>query len=320
MFCADDGFSQSQKSFDKLIAQTNNYLEEYASLSPFGGYYALEDFKISKKEIKELLKSDSENFTPDKDSVDAYAMISYLQQKIIDNIYKLTAHKKFLENDITGLLQQGDLNIAVSDDKKLYNFSLYEKTGGTYHSYISVMYFTELKEARWVSAYDSEEESETNPYNIFASDGYSEIHTLDTQEGTKYVLTGSVRGCSYCFATYILVVKNAGGTLKPEFAYNLVLRSWEDSLVYNPETKTITVDYETDGLTDDCYCINEASSEKTEQETSDTDTLDEENTDTKEQESIMKQCHCIFEFNGLTFELTKECSKKVSDESETKYE
>lgn len=44
------GFGQSQKSFDQLIAQTNQYLVEYEKLSPFEEFYKIKDFgKLSKK-------------------------------------------------------------------------------------------------------------------------------------------------------------------------------------------------------------------------------------------------------------------------------
>ena len=32
-------------------------------------------------------------------------------------------------------------------------------------------------------------------HSVFASDGYNAIYSIQTTEGTKYVLTGYVRGC-----------------------------------------------------------------------------------------------------------------------------
>lgn len=287
------GFGQSQKSFDQLIAQTNQYLVEYEKLSPFEEFYQIKDFGLSKKEIKELIKdSDDNDFNKGKDSIVSMYLILYFQDKIIDNIQKLVYHDKFEVNGTQALWSEGDLATVVSEDKKLYNFSLDEKTGGSYRSRISLTHYTDIERDNFPTEDEINQRTKVNPYEVFESDGFSEIHSIATEEGTKYVMTGYTRGCSYCFQTYIMLVQFKNGVFQQEFYYSVNSRSWEGGVEYNHSTKTITVNYITDDLTTNCYCSNS----------------DEASNDYDET-FIEKKCHCTFQFDGLNFELIKESSE-----------
>ncbi len=299
---------QSQESFDKLISKTNKHLVQYSKLSPFDDeYISIKNLGLAKKEIEDLLKEADYDATlsNNKDSIAAYHMIGYFQDRIFDDINGLIAHNKFKENDIIELLEvdETDLSIIASDDRKMYNFSLDEKTGGTYRSRISIMHYTEIEQDRLSSQKDLDNGSRINPYAIFEGDGFSEIYSIDSKEGTKYVLTGYVRGCSYCFETNIILVKFEDGIFQEDFAYSVNLRDWEGGAEYNSETKTIIVNYTTDDLTAECDCTNYAILEE---DRADYSIDDEDN-------PIRKRCHCTFEFNGLNFELTKACWETLKE-------
>ncbi len=303
------GFGQSQESFEKLVSETNEYISQYSKLNPFVEYYEIKGFGLSKKETKELLaEADYDaTLTKDKDSIASYHTIFYFQENITNNIHKLISHNKFKTNNIKEQLLSNDIDLAivVSDDKKLYNFSLDEKMGGTYRSRISIMHFTEINQDSLPTQEEIDKRIKISPYTVFEGDGFNNIHSIETKEGTKYVLTGYVRGCSYCFETNVMLVRLEDGIFKQDFVYSVVSRSWDEGGVsYDPKSKIITVDYVTDDLTPDCNCINYAE-------------LDREQydyySDNEETESIEKKCHCTFEFNGLNFKLIKESWEKIKE-------
>lgn len=162
--------AQKQRPFKKLIEETNHYLNEYAELSPFGDeYLALSGFELSRREIKELLKEADYDATlsKGKDSIQGYHMIYFFQNKILNQINQVVEHPDFLKNDIISLIEGDDLSITKSDDNKLFNFSLDEKTGGTYRSWISMMFYTDFV---------AEDPASLKKFqSVFASDGYGAI-------------------------------------------------------------------------------------------------------------------------------------------------
>ena len=190
------------------------------------------------------------------------------------------------------------MSIIKSDDNKLFNFSIDEKTGGTYRSRISLMHYSEIDTKNLPNEKEISENIKTNPYLVFEGNGFNEIYTVPTKEGIKYLLIGDVRGCSYCFETHVMLVKFDAGLFKCEFYYSVNSRSWETGVKYNSKTKTITVDYETDDLTPECGCLNNSE--------------DEIITD-YDAEPIRQKCHCEFGFNGLNFELLKEHRETIKE-------
>ncbi|RLD57884.1 MAG: hypothetical protein DRJ01_13305 [Bacteroidetes bacterium] len=287
---------QKQPAFKKLIKEINYYLNEYEKLSPLGDeYYPILGFGLSSQEITELINEADYDatLTKNKDSIQSYHMIEFFQTKIEDRIDKIVKHPDFIKNNISSLKKGGVLSIVKSDDNKLFNFSFDSKTGGTYRSRISMMYYTEL--------INTDTSNLTPDYSIFADDGYDAIHTIQTDEGTKYVLTGNVRGCSYCFNTFVQLIKFSENEFVEEFVYSVNNRDWNDGVRYDHETKTIYVNYHIDDLTPYCNCSGEINEDKF-----DYDKYAENET------SI--NCKCKFIFNGISFELVEESWKRVKYE------
>lgn len=289
-------FGQPKTDFKKLVEETNHYLTQYSKLIPFGNeYYPISGFGLSKKEIKELLLDADYDTTlsNNKDSIQSHFMIGYFQGKIEEQINKIVKHPNFRQINIKELIKSDELSIVVSEDNKLINFSFDEKTGGTYRSQISITHYTDFIPK------DSIQLSEFNSF--FSSDGYNGIYTLNTDEGTKYVLTGYVRGCSYCFETFVRLIVFKDNEFKEEFMYSVNNRDWNDGISYNHETKTIIVDYHIDDLTPFCYCSGEIDEDKF-------------NFDRFADNKFSINCQCRFIFNGSTFELVEESWKKVNNE------
>jgi len=298
-------FAQSQASFDQLIEETNKLLLIYEGLNAYGSddnYIALKETGLSKEIIKSI-QSDEEyedGISADKDSIAEYNLILEVQELIIENLDKIIAHDKIKASKIEELIDQNELMIVQSDDGKLYNFTIDEKTGGSYRSRISKMYFTELEQQHLPRPEELASNPEINPYAIFDGDGFNEIYSIKTKEGTKYLLIAYIRGCTSCFGSSISLVKFEEGIFYEEFLYSIDSRSWEDGINYDHESKKITIDYITDDLTSDCNCNNFVVEEI-------------DYSDWEDVEIITKKCHCTFEFNGLNFELIKESWEKIKE-------
>lgn len=300
-------FAQSQSSFNRLIEATNTYLANYDTLSPFGTetYIALAESSLSKDLVASIMADEEyvDGLSNGRDSITEFNLILELQELIMGNLEQLIVHDRFGSSDIEAIIGDYDLAIVKSDDGKLYNFSLDEKTGGSYRSRLSLMHYTEISRDSLPTQQELDEGTKINPYSIFEGDGFDSIHTLDTEEGIKYVVSGSVRGCSYCFETSVMLVYFADGFFQQDFYYSVNSRDWEEGAYYNPETQTIEVDYMTDDLTYDCDCSN----------TADEGGYDNYAHDYEDEEMIIKKCHCTFEFNGRNFELVKEGWEKVKE-------
>lgn len=190
-----------------MVSKTNEYLKEYSKLSPFNTdrLIALKDSGLPKEEIK-YIKAHLEKYEGNsKDAITEFNLLVEFQGLIVEHITYLISHNKFKEHKIEALINQNfNLSVTVSDDRKLYNFSLDEKTGGSYRSQISITHYTEGNITP--SLKNRGEREIINQYSVFEGDGFNGIYSIKTKEGIKYVLTGYVRGCSYCFETNIMLV------------------------------------------------------------------------------------------------------------------
>ncbi len=300
-FLINKANSQSQESFNELIKETNGFLNSHSVLNDYMGSYdtfiSFKESGLSKKRIESaIMNNDYEDgISKGKDSIYEAYLIEELNKLIKSNVYKIISHTKFKAQKIDSLLN-GGINIVKSEDNKLYNFSFNEKTGGTYRSRISIMYFSDVATENQANQ-EKKEMGKLDPYEIFEGDGFNKIHSIPTKEGTKYVLESFVRGCSWCFLSSIMLVKFKDGVFHQDFLYSLDSRNPTEGIEYNSKTKKITVDYVTDDLTTDCYCNN---SQKTEE-------------NSNEREEVKKKCHCTFQFNGLNFFLMKKGSEKVKE-------
>ncbi len=310
-------YGQSQKSFDKLISETNKYLSLYSEL-PYtfdNEYIPFKESGLSDKEIayiKEQDYADEDGYF--NDSVSKNYLILGLQDLIFKNIKKIISNDKFKENNIKDLLLSNpDFNIVVSNDKKLYNFILDEKTGGTYHSKISLMYYTgisvdSLKTQREIEYSDSK----NNPYSIFDSNGFDAIYSIKTKEGTKYVLTSYTETCFTCLSSLIMLVKFKDGRFFKDFEYYFTSRNEQEDLTYNPKSNTIVVNYITDDVSaKSCICNSDSINKNIYSNDDDGYYIDEDESDESNISANSKICKCIFIFNGLNFELSKKSLNKI---------
>ncbi len=294
---------QTQSDFDELVARTNLYVKNYDLLSGFANrenYFAWKDTNLPPALVESIRKDQDyqDELSTSRDSISEYGLILELQDLIFQSLSKVLAHPASKGKDLTKLFPEGDLAVIQSDDGKLYNFSLDEKTGGTYRSRISLMHFTDF-DSQQLPPTKAIENGATNPYAIFEGDGFDRIYTIESKAGTKYLLLGSVRGCSTCFESNIMLVSRQAKAFVQDFAYAVNSRGWESGISYDHETQTIHIDYLTDDLTSSCYCSKD---ENEEDYSEDAETV------------LVKNCTCTFEFDGLNFELVQAGWKKIKAE------
>lgn len=292
---AFSGFSQNEDSFSNLISQTNAFILAYDELDPLETevFIAISQTLLPPKEIQYIYSHPDEFESNYVDSISEFDLILSYQDLILNNIDKIRHHSEFNPRTIKNfLVTNSNLSIVMSDDFKLINFSLDEKSGGTYHSRISVMHFTDVVIYNFL--HPEEQIENQRVYSVLESDGFYGIHTIKTNTQIKYVLLAYVRGCSYCFETSIQLVSFNDGTFNQDFYYSINSRMWDETLVYNPNTKTIFINYFTDDLTPECNC-----------------SIDEEYMEdhnyfaASKADTISQACQCKYVFDGETF-LTKD--------------
>ncbi|MCT4622904.1 MAG: hypothetical protein N4A46_04715, partial [Schleiferiaceae bacterium] len=108
------------------------------------------------------------------------------------------------------------------------------------------------------------------------------IYQLETLAGTKYLIEGNVRGCSYCFSSYIQLLSYRNNQFYLEFEYHAESRDWGEPIWVSEDLKTVEVFYQTDDLTPECDC------EKL-----------EDGSISRYDNPI--NCKCVFEFDGSTY-------------------
>lgn len=282
--------AQQNPEVDSLIAETKVYLEIYSSLSPFGEVEAYTDIGLPERDIA-TLRLDSEEYEYiGNDSIESFEIISYIQSCIELHIRKIVRRADLNQCDLVEIFKDYQIGVVRSSDGKLYNFSLDEKTGGSYRSRLSWMHYTELETDTLDLTLNDGESSPESPYYTFETNGYHRIDTLHSGDQIKYVLTGSVLGCTACFLTYVEMVKFENGQFINEFYYSVESRSWETEVVFDLENKTIKADYLTDDLTTDCGCEVRSDFENGNYDYSQ-----------DEEPEYDLECHCEFVFDGENF-------------------
>ena len=295
------GFSQDT-SFKFAIDQLNKELKIYATQSPHGAEtYAVKDLGLSEVEMQ--IYFEKEEQITRADSIDMYDAISITQSKINAILFMLMGNRETAKHDLSTLIN-GELAIVKSEDHKLYNFSLDQKTGGSYRSRISWVYYLEDHAYTDISSsFDADDNM--NSDSIFFPDGYYDIKTFHSHNKTWYLLFGDVRGCGACFEEYVTLTHFENNTLQLDFEYSVVSRVAEQRIFYEAFSKSLSVFYDTDDLTTDCHC-------------GDTDLSnryagDDDNDADDTQEPASYSCSCLFEFSDGTFKLLKQCAERIKD-------
>jgi hypothetical protein len=271
----------TEPALQKLVDTVNNYLAAYDTLR-FYDEYDIKKFSMPKSD-RDSITSVSEGKVTGGD------LILYYQEKIafrLSDILKNKQISKYKLNEIFTSLNV--LDIIYSSDNRFYDLVLDEKTGGSYKSRISFIHYRAIDGNLYNYSSYQYTEKDADTSNVFATDGYSSITTLNTKQGTKYLLQGDVLGCNTCMGLYITLVSFKSNTFISDFSYSITTRM-EGEINYDGKNRKITVDYTTDDQAPICNCDNLANGQGK-------DTSEE-----LDESGYGKPCKCVFTFNGNTF-------------------
>lgn len=271
----------SDPKLSELVKETENLFKRYDTILP-SGTYSINQLKLPKKLGSQLTSVET-------DSVNGSEVTLVLGDLIDENIRKILKWKGIEQYDLS-LLFRNYIEVVKSPDGKLYSLFFDEKTGGSYRSSISYLYYITDKGTPMVSKDE-----------VFNRDGYGSIDTIQTKEGIKYLLMGSVVGCNTCAGNYIDLVSYKKGKFIKEFNYVVVKFFYHgdegtydgEAINYNSKERKIYISYYADDLTQGCNC----------------GTYGVTDTDDEYEENKLKRIDCVYTFNGKHFKLTK---KKVT--------
>lgn len=293
-------FGQS-KSLKKSVNELNKYLSIYDSLQSHGEHYYTP--KFLNVTYADMIKEFGEPLE-DIDSLETFDAIGIIQSKIDESLRQVLTNKKALKLDLLNTFND-NLGVVQSDDKKLYNFSINGKSGGSYQSRMSWMYY--LKEDEFIEfpVHDIWALRPQETPTIFEGNGYHEIKSFFSHNKTRYLLIGSVRTCGLCFVDYVTLVHFENDNFILDFEYTIDSRDYEQKIYFDMSSKSLSIFYTTDDLNEDCFCSNEEYQNYWSGGVS--------NDELKDEDEMLKpqSCSCLFEFNGETFKLMKRCAEFI---------
>lgn len=234
-----------------LVQETYKLFSVFDTVSAFGEY-DIRKFKFNKSELKDLIGE----IAPSEAAIDTMpgsSVTGNLSGMIADKLQKILSWKKIDDYDLAMLLKN-HIGTIQSPDGKLYNFGFDAKTGGTYHSAISLVHYNPGNGKPPLSFIADE--------CVFNRDGYDSIDTIHTRQGVKYILSGSVVGCTTCIGSYIDMVHFANGKFISDFNYDVGTRTnrdFEDMndspiIAYDAKLHTISINYYTNDNAPGCNC------------------------------------------------------------------
>ncbi len=239
------GPSVQAQSLDSLVAQFNRDFALFMSISPFGDSINIDSAGLRPDEIAEIRSYQKVKYDY-LEPIEVQAFYASRLDSLISTIFNDPA--VFSSSAVMKI----DANVLRSQDSRILQISYPENTGGTYRSN-AVYYLYEGKDQRYISIYDGG--SETLGLD---SDGYHSLDYLGKRNDTSYYLvTGGVRGCSYCFSSSIGVLWANGYEVAVKENINVNSRDWAETInlqVQESGDTLIQVLYEVDDLSGECYC------------------------------------------------------------------
>ena len=297
LICTHFTYAQN-RSIKKIIKELNSYLEVYEKLSAHGDeYHSLHSLKLTKQD----LISEFEEPLGQTDSILNFDAIYLIQSKIDTLLRQAFIHKKAATIDFK--IELGHhLGVVKSEDNKLYNFSLFEKTGGSYHSFLSWIFYLDGKTFIEFPVNDNWTIDQNDKPTVFEANGYDMIKSFIANNKMRYLLFGSTKACGACFIEFVTFVHFEDGDFVLDFEYSVDSRSSESKLFFDATNLSLSVFYDTDDLTTECYCSDE---------------LDDENTYEDEDDDIDEiknyTCSCLFIYDGGTFKLSKQVKEVIKN-------
>lgn len=281
-------------ALSSLVQQTYKYFSIYDTINPLEDQYDIRKFKLNKTELDSLYRNSGDPVSVTM--MNGSAITQALSVLIINNMQKILGWKNIGEYNLS-LLFKNYIGIAKSPDDKLYCFSFDAKTGGTYHEALSFIYYNPLDGGPQRSFSIKEDD-------IFNKDGYETIDTVHTKQGVKYIMTGSVVGCTTCRGNYIDLVHFEKGKFVADFSYTVKTRTnsiYQEetdnspTIEYNARLHHININYITNDMEPVCNCGKSGAPR--------------DSNVSYEYTGHEDEIKCIYAFNGKTFILKRKTEK-----------
>lgn len=206
---------KKKNELNRQAQKINDLLSQYAQLSPFS----------------------------DKDM----GQIEPMGNEIIARLLTLLNNERIIMYDLEKLLEGDELVISKSADRRVWFFSIDEKTGGSFRPFKTIVHY-QLPDGNVKAVLLSQGEEDA-----VGVSAYGEVYLLDSLSGT-YVALGGVRTCNTCIAEQAI-------TLRPDTTgINMQIVAEYDGrdnnlqrFEYNSNQQELYFEYESPDETDTLY-------------------------------------------------------------------
>lgn len=205
--------------------------------------------------------NETANYTPeDTDSLQ-------VNEKIGQQLGAILEDPKSVNYDLKKLFGEENLNVTHSVDKRLWIFTWFENTGGSFKSDLSIIqYRTKANKPEIITdgalVMDEEVVDTTKAYFNSNGTGYQKIFKLPNPKRNLYLCLSSMVGCGTCCTEMCEIIELTHNDIR--FDYNFYEENQEENqsffridsrcgdittFEYNPKTKTLSYEYLPDDYT-----------------------------------------------------------------------
>ncbi len=283
MLQTDCIYRKSDESFFSIIRDLEVLFVNYYRIEEQGDVMcSFKDFGVDDEWKKEILKNPEiypEELSYGKDSIINYMLCVAFHEKIKDQLQEMCLHPDFIRLSPQIFSLPYGMDVSVSEDQKLWNFSYYSQNGGTARIMKSMVFYAPQKKF-WFNSESFDEKLD----NSFNDDGYARIYNLSNGKRPNYLLHGYAKLCSTCSFHYFKHVQIDKGGVDVKLVKYFENRGWGQKMNYNPRDSILTFDCKTDDMMKICDCP-----------------LDEEIEIKGETVPKGTKCSCTYKFNGSSF-------------------
>lgn len=208
---------EATPEFLNNITSINSLLSIYATLSPFSS------------------------------ETNRFERIDSVQNEITTKLIRILRDKQILNYQIEELFTNPELSISKSPDNRIYFLSLDEKTGGSFRSNKTIIYYQTLNNDINAHLYGNDK------LDLRASSSYGDIHLIDSISN-QYLVIGGVTTCNTCLFKFAMTLKLDSTSIQ----HNVVTyydgrTGYLDELSFHPGAKEIICLYTKAGNDDSLY-------------------------------------------------------------------
>ncbi len=245
---------QGRRSLFMAMQETNRMMEIYDRFQAGSvEFHCFTDLEFKPYEIDRILSDKylANYLSREKDSIAVFAAIELFQERIADNLREVVSHPDFLRrmNKRQTLSELKNIDVAVSDDSRLFCFAYDGKSGYAHPTQVCVMHYNRPTPPRatqsWSkSANVQNEKISPAAYRTFSNNGYTEIHML-SREPAQYLLIGQSKkgGGNYeCYAD-LMTFKN--GAFVKSFEHQARTAKPEGCIIFDKKSGMLTVQGDT---------------------------------------------------------------------------